>query len=58
LDEIVFGLTFIGHAVNYNSIWMKEKTLSQSGVGLDIESESNPDRQQLHWGFKRQEDKV
>jgi len=30
---------------------MKEKTLCQSGVGLDIENESNPGRQQQHWGL-------
>jgi hypothetical protein len=51
-DGIVCGLTFIGHAFNYNSVWMKEKTHSQSGVGLDIENETNSDRQQLHWGLK------
>jgi oligoribonuclease NrnB/cAMP/cGMP phosphodiesterase (DHH superfamily) len=50
LDGIVCGLNFIGHAVNYNSVWMKEKALSHSVVVRDIENESNPGRQQLHWG--------
>jgi len=44
-NGIVCGLTLIDLAVNYNSVWMKEKTLSQSGVGLDIENESNSGRQ-------------
>jgi hypothetical protein len=36
MDGIVCGLTLIGHPVKYNFVWMKEKTLSHSGVGLGI----------------------
>jgi len=40
LDGFFCGLTFIGHAVNYNPVWMKEKTLSHSGGARYIENES------------------